>query len=274
MTGADMDATPMTELLAVVADGGGAYAVFSELAHVFGDGTTALVDALAADLGCPAERGRAVVAIRQDDTGVEIGIADGETVRAALCVLAVPINTMMSIAFEPPLAPERREPLTQGHVCRVTKVWMLATGVPDRMLAAGWQTPLHWLAAQAPTVETARGSAQLVAAFALDGALDCSDTAALERALRVYAPGARVLAADHHDWNADPWSRGGWAAGRVGWESAGVLDRLAAPHGRVLPAGSDIAPEFAGWIAGAVVSGRGAAVDALRRLAAPAAPRA
>ena len=45
---------------------------------------------------------------------------------------------------------------------------MLATGVPDAMLAAGWGTPLHWLAAQKPAVQTEHGEAQLVVGFAVD----------------------------------------------------------------------------------------------------------
>jgi monoamine oxidase len=264
MTGASMDETPMTEVLAVVGEAGSTYAMYSDLAHVFADGTTALVDAIAADIGCPAELGRPVVAIDQGGDGVRATTADGEVFHASVCVLAVPINTMAQIAFDPPLERERREPLERGHACRMTKVWMLATGVPDRMLAAGWGTTFYWLAAQAPAVATDDGPAQLVVAFALEGAVDASDVGALERGLRVYAPEARVLAADFHDWTADPWSRGGWVAARVGWESDGLLDRIAAPHGRVLIAGADVAAEYTGWIAGAVVSGRAAAQEALR----------
>jgi monoamine oxidase len=88
----------------------------------------------------------------------------------------------------------------------------------------------------------------------------------VERALRAYAPEARVLATDSHDWTADPWSRGAWGSPPVGWESSGVSARLGQPHGRVLMAGSDVSEEFGGWIAGAVASGRAAARDALARL--------
>jgi monoamine oxidase len=41
-----------------------------------------------------------------------------------------------------------------------------------------------------------------------------------------------------------------------------MYDHLSHPHQRVLMAGSDIAPEFAGWIAGAITSGRQAAAEA------------
>jgi monoamine oxidase len=85
----------------------------------------------------------------------------------------------------------------------------------------------------------------------------------VERALQVYAPEARVRATGSHDWNADPWSRGGWMTEPPGWSTDGVLSKLSAPQGRVVMAGSDVAPQFAGWIAGAIASGATAATTAL-----------
>jgi monoamine oxidase len=268
MSGAGMDVTPVSALLGLVAETGAAYALFSDLAEVFADGTNALTEAIAADLGCPAELERPVVAVTQDGDGVAVRTADGESMRAAACVLAVPINVLPHIALDPPLDADVHQALTAGHACRVTKIWMLATGVPDRMLAAGWDTPLHWLAVQAPAVETSRGEAQLVVGFAVDGALDAADTPAVEAALRAYAPHARVLATDSHDWNADPWARGGWLNTPVGWATRGIVERLTTPHGRVFLAGSDVALEHPGWIAGAVASGHAQARAALGLLGA------
>ena len=262
MAGADMDVTPISALLGLVAEAGTAYALYSDLAEVFADGTNALADAIAADLGCPAELGRPVVSVAQDDDGVTVTTADGESLRAAACMLAVPVNVLPRIALDPPLEPDVHDALAAGHACRVTKLWMLASGVPDRMLAAGWGTPLHWLAAQEPAVD----EAQLVVGFAIEGALDASDERAVEAALRAYAPQARVLATHWHDWNADPWARGGWLNPPVGWATRGILPRLAAPHGRVLFAGSDVAAEHPGWIAGAIASGHAQARAALELL--------
>jgi monoamine oxidase len=261
MSGADMDVTPVSGMLGLVGETGTAFALLSDLAEVFADGTNALTEALAADLGCPAELARPVVAVEQDDTGVAVRTADGETLRAALCVLAVPINTLPGIGLDPPLVPDVQAALEAGHACRMTKVWMRATGVPEGMLGAGWDTPFHWLAAQARD-----GDAQHVVAFAIEGAVDATDPRALEAALRAYAPEAEVLEARHHDWVADPWARGGWVNPPVGWETAGIIERVAAPHGRVLVAGSDVSPEFGGWLAGAIASGREQARVALGRL--------
>jgi hypothetical protein len=132
---------------------------------------------------------------------------------------------------------------------------MLATGVPDRMMAYGWDTPFHSVSAEGPI-----GEAQLVVGFALAGRIDPGDRVMLEQALRVYAPEAQVMAAMNHDWTNDPWSRGAWMSEPPGWATDGTLDLLATPHGRVLMAGADVALEYPGWITGAISSGRAAAV--------------
>jgi glycine/D-amino acid oxidase-like deaminating enzyme len=260
MSGAHPDDYPALSMLGLIAHHGGAYAFYADLKHLFADGTSSLAQAIAADVPGEIRCQTPVHAIRQDDATVSVKSAGGDF-QARLCVLAVPVNVMGAIACDPPLEPARRQALMQGHVCTMTKVWMLATGVPERMLAAGWETPFYWLAA-----ERTVGDAQLVVAFALRGGVDAADTDAQEAALRVYAPEARVLAAESHDWVSDPWARGGWMTEPVGWETAGIPALLAAPHGRVLIAGSDVAPRFPGWIAGAIASGRATALQAARRL--------
>jgi monoamine oxidase len=258
MAGAAPDDHPMLAILQVLAQKEDAYTVGVTRNRVFAKGTTELAEAIAADvrgeirLNCP------VTAIRQSDDGVEVETRGGP-VSGRLCILAIPINTMGEIAFEPPLEPERQEAIEQGNVCQVQKVWMLARGVPDRLMAYGWNTPLHSVSA-----EGGNGDTQLVVGFALNGRIDPADTGALEEALRVYAPEAKVVAAMHHDWSGDPWARGGWMSEPPGWVVDGVLDMLARPHGRVLMAGADIALEYPGWITGAIHSGRRAADEGVR----------
>lgn len=262
MTGADPAIVPATGPLLAVADLGGYYRFYAELSNLIPAGTGSVAGAIARDIRGELRLNAPVRAIRQTDDGVAVDY-DGGIVEAAYAVAAVPVNALGGIAFDPPLPAERARPIAQGHVCRMSKVWMLASGVPDRMLGAGWQTPFYWVAA-----ERQLGDAQLVVAFALEGAVDAGDRVAVERALRAYAPAAEVLAVDHHDWVADPYARGGWFVPPTGW--LGVRTRLGAPHGRALMAGSDVAPEHGGWIAGAIASGRAVAADLAARLGAGA----
>ena len=83
----------------------------------------------------------------------------------------------------------------------------------------------------------------------------------VERAMRLYAPDAEVLAIDSHDWNSDPYSNGSWMAYRPGWLTR-YVDAMREPEGRIVFAGSDIALGFsAGWIDGAIQSGIAAAAE-------------
>ncbi len=262
MAGAAPDEHPMLAILQLVARRGDGDTFALDARQIFTSGTSALASAIAADVPGEIRLNTPVTAIHQNADGVTVETAMG-AVSASLCILAVPINVMADIAFDPPLEPERLAALAEGNVCTASKVWMLAAGVPDRMAALGWGTPFCSVAA-----EPATDGAQVVVSFSLRGAVDENDPAALEQALRDFAPEASVLAATWHDWANDPWSRGGWMSEPPGWATSGVLDLLARPHGRVLMAGADIAAEFPGWMAGAIASGRTAATEAERALAA------
>jgi monoamine oxidase len=66
---------------------------------------------------------------------------------------------------------------------------------------------------------------------------------------------------------SDPYSKGTWLATPPGWFGGGTFEALEAPEGRVAFAGSDIASEGAGWIEGAIGSGRAAAARTAALLA-------
>ncbi len=250
MSGAHPDDHPVLSTLGLIAHHGSAYAFYADLKHVFAQGTFSLARAIAEDIPSEIHLDEPVWAIRQTERGLVVETANG-TIEAKGCILAVPISTMAKLQLDPPFPPERLLPLTRGSACTMTKVWMLTTGVPERLLAAGCDTPFHWL-----TAEQSVDEAQLVIAFTLQDGVDTTNLGALEQALRAYAPEARVLAARSHDWVNDPSACGGWMTDRPGWTTTGVPELIAAPHGRILMAGSDVAPRFGGWIAGAIESGR------------------
>jgi monoamine oxidase len=104
--------------------------------------------------------------------------------------------------------------------------------------------------------------AQLFMGFSVQDRVDLSDQAAMRAAVRAHVPDAEVVQTGGHDWITDPYSKGTWLAVPPTWFSDGTFERLREPEGRLLFAGSDIAGEGAGWIEGAVGSGRGAAAAA------------
>ncbi|MGH3600781.1 MAG: FAD-dependent oxidoreductase [Pseudonocardiaceae bacterium] len=63
-----------------------------------------------------------------------------------------------------------------------------------------------------------------------------------------------MVALDGHNWNTDRSADGGWAGYPAGLPSR-YLTRMREPEGRLVFAGSDIAPIASGWIEGAIESG-------------------
>jgi monoamine oxidase len=239
----------------IAAFGNSAYAMFDGIDQHFTHGTIELVDRLADD--CRAEL-RLATPIRRLDQGedsVTAQTADGATYEAPVAVLALPINALDTIAMRPAPDPRIGRAAAAMQPCRSLKLWALAEGAPDGLLAAGWGPPLQWVA-----VADELEGAQLLVGFGYDrSAIDPDDVASVEAAIRCYAPEVRVLAVDSHDWNHDPWSRGAWGMWRPGWVSDGTVGALRARHGRIVYASSDYAPEWPGWIAGAVSAGHYAA---------------
>jgi len=239
----------------VAAFGHSAYAMFDGIAEHLTNGTGELVERLAEDAGCDIRLATPVTRVYQGDGAVTAIAADSATYEAHCAVLALPINALDGIALEPPPDPRIAAAARAGQPCHSMKVWALAENVPSGLLAVGWGPPLQWLGG-ADELD----GAQLLVGFAHDrDAIDPEDVASVQAAIECYAPGARVLAVDSHDWHGDPWSRGAWGMWRPGWVSDGTLTALGSRHGRLVYASSDYAPQWPGWIAGAVSAGHRAA---------------
>lgn len=248
MSGADPSQISMLDVIALVAEGNGSpSSLADEIGEGFEAGTATLLDAIATDSGADVRLGMPVVRIEGGSDGVTATLADGTEAGAEAAVVAVPLNTIPAIEFDPPLD-ERLAALTaEGHPGRSRKLWLLADGVPEGLACLGYGTPFNWLSWEANV-----GDVRLLVGFA------AQEVADPEAAVADYAPGAKIVAVDSHDWITDPWSRGTWLTSRPGWTAAGALDGFREAHGRVVFAGSDVAEEHAGWIAGAIASGRAA----------------
>lgn len=220
----------------------------------FADGTVSLVDAIAGDGRFDVRLEAPVAAVEQDAGGVSVTLRDGETLRAAACVVALPLNVLGSVRFAPELSEAKRRLAAAGHAGRSVKVWTVLEGVQPRTYAFGPGEHAVMLATQATV-----GGRQLAVCFGAPP-LDPSDREQVERAVRSLVPEARVVGMDGHDWNEDEYALGTWAAHRPGALSAagpGVRE----PEGRLVFAGSDLAVGWCGWIEGAIESGARAALE-------------
>jgi monoamine oxidase len=228
----------------------------------FTEGTGSLVDAIASKRPFETRLSTPVAAVSQQDGRVEIHTRAGATVPARVAVVAVPLNALGGIEFDPPLSETKREAIALGQASRGVKIFIHARGEPVFQNGIKPSHPFGYL----DTEIIYPDETQLMIGFGYDQeACDVSDLAALQRQLDEILPGYEALAATAHDWLADEFSRGTWAIHRPGWYTKFHAE-MQRPEGAVLLAGSDFANGWAGFMDGAIESGLRAGAAALRVL--------
>jgi monoamine oxidase len=214
-------------------------------------GTRALVDAIAAEVVGDIRMASAVEAISQTPAEVTIRTNDGD-VSASVAIVAVPLNTLGTLAFDPPLAVLKQEAAATGSVGLGVKVWAtLRDGYAPSFSTAPDRFPLTFAQTEAVTSH----GRPLVLAFGPSAErLRLNDHARVAAAIEEMLPGAKVDSVGGHDWVRDPFSRGTWAAYPPGaWlRWAPELER---PEGRIVFAGSDIARGWGAYMDGAIETG-------------------
>jgi monoamine oxidase len=234
--------------------------VFVDVGELLTDGTKSLIDPMAA--GLDVRLRTAVTHVAHHDRGVNVTLEDGTIVRAEAAVIALPLNVWADIAFDPPLTEAKRRAADRRQPGQVSKVIAIVDGAPDTYIGLGWDTPIN-----AGFVLQPAGDARLFMGFSVQARVDLSDHDAMVAAVNAHLPEATVTTTDGYDWVSDRFSQGTWLSTPPTWFSDGTFDALALPEGRLAFAGSDIAPEGAGWIEGAVGSGVDAAAYVLGVLA-------
>jgi monoamine oxidase len=224
-------------------------------AEKLSEGTASLVEALASDSEADVRLSAPVASIVRDGSGVRVTTRDGVSETAGVAVVAIPLNTWHDVEFSPELSPAKRAAAGDGHAGRAVKAWALAVDVPDHLAGIGAEA-YNWLQEEFVVPE----GRLLVGIGSSSDRLDASDRGQVEQALRRFAPEARVIASDGHDWNGDEFSQGTWAAYRPGQLSR-LHSALQEPEGRLYFAGGDIAPRWPGMMTGAIESGSKAAED-------------
>lgn len=246
-----------------LAGGGGSvsrWTVAAMLAPTVGGGISRLTAALGADAG-RIELGRPVRSLADDGRGVDVRTADGEIHRARAVVLAAPLNTWRDIVVSPTWPAEAAALVARGHRGGGAKLGVLARGdIPDVAFCALPRVSVLKTIRRWPD-----GSVELVVFGSHPHEIDPDDLAAVTELIRPIVPDVQVHAAAMHDWVGDPYARGTWLA-HDAVTTATEIDAVSVPHGRIIPAGSDITRVGASYLDGAVHSGREAARVAMSLL--------
>jgi monoamine oxidase len=250
----------LTALSLIAAMDNSVYGWYGAVTDAFEGGISGVVETLARDSGARIELSAPVARIEQDADSVRVTARDGRSWTAATAVVAVPIALWPEIEFVPALPADKLEPARLNHPGRMRKTWMVVDGIPDDLYASGWGTDF----VQAFPEGSEPDGAVAIGMCAPPSDLDPRDPRAVEAAMRQFAPGARVLATDVHDWRADPFAKGGWYVPPPGVLST-FHSALGRPEGRLSFAGADVAVRWIGWIDGALETGARAAREARAR---------
>jgi monoamine oxidase len=214
-------------------------------------GTGALLEAIAEAAPIDIRLGEPVAAVRVRAGGVEVETRGGSLFPARLAVVAVPLNVLGSIEFEPALPEGKRRAIALGQASRGVKIFVRARGPQVMQNAIRPGHPFGYL----DTEQVLDDGSQLQIGFGIDAAhCDAADVPSVQRALDEILPGYEVVAATAHDWVADEFARGTWAIHRPEWFLHHHAE-LRRPEPGLLLAGSDLADGWSGFIDGAIESG-------------------
>lgn len=232
---------------------------WAAIADKLAGGTVSLIDALIEESGAEVRLSSPVEAVTQDEDGVTVRTAGGEDHRAARLIVAVPLNCLGDITFAPALSEAKLRTSRERHAGTSVKTWALVSGLDRPVVGAGWTDgSLTWASTEFRSDE----GSFLVGFGPSPDAVDITDPGSVQTALRQLVPEAEVIAVDGHDWVSDRYSRGTWCGFRPGQLTRGHGE-LSRREGRLWFAGGDIAHGWAGWIEGALESGRRAAAEVL-----------
>ena len=214
-------------------------------------GTATLVDAMGRDLRADVRLDTRVEGIAQDDDGVTLQTSEGEW-HAATAIVALPVNTLGAIRFDPALSERKREAAEEGLVSLGVKVWAkVAPGSPSTFAAAPDRFPLSFVETVAPTPD---GGTVVVGFGPSAELLSPDDPDPVAKAIEEMLPGAHVEEVGGHDWVRDPFAGETWASYGPG-RSLRWLPQLERREGRVAFAGGDFARGWGSYMDGAIETG-------------------
>lgn len=235
-------------------------------------GNDRLAAALAAPLGDRLHLSTELVAVSHRGRGVRVTLKTRRQVVQRQCdylVFAVPATLLRRIPITPALPSQQHEAIARLKYGRATKTLLQFSRrfwrVPGRPRAFGSPLPFG---AVWDANEEQRGGAGILALMAGGAASDATGETiekegaeGLARSLDwLGSRRAGVLAWRQVVWEADLWTRGGYAFFDPGFDPA-LRAWLARPCGRLFFAGEHTSIAWQGYMNGAVESGRRAAAE-------------
>jgi monoamine oxidase len=217
----------------------------------FQDGTVSLLNVLLAE-GKPEVRlGTPVRRVIQEDDHITVVTDSGEELRAKAVVSTVPLNVLRDIDWQPALVESKLQASREAHAGFGTKLHAIIEGDYGNF---GGVAPSQF-ALNSLLTEGIENGHTYVIGFGPDPALlDVNDTQAVEKAVRLFIPDAKVIRTIGYQWTLDPYSKGTWCTLRPGMWSKYLRD-LQQPRGRLIFASADWANGWRGFIDGAIEQG-------------------
>jgi len=205
-----------------------------------------------------------VVAVKQDDRGVEVLVGGGrDPLRADRVVCTLPCPAVGRLLDDARLSAAKQRAVREQHYSRTVKVFLQTR--TRFWLKDNWSgfaetdLPIERLTPDPGVDPGARGALAAYPIGAYTSALEKMSeeervAAAREQATQIF-PELRTECEGgiSHCWGLDPWERGAFALHTPG--QIGFLDTLAAAEGRIHFAGEHTSP-WTGWMQGALESAR------------------
>lgn len=215
------------------------------------DGTSALIEAIAADADAEVKLSTIVKKIVHTKDSVEVITADGTYYKGQTVIVTVPLTTLQDIEFSPALSQEKQASSREGQTSKGVKVWAQVKGklAPFDALAPG-NYPLNSV-----HLDRYVGDDSIVVGFGPSAViLDPKDRFAVELALKHWLPDIEVVESTGHDWVNDEFSRETWPMLKPN-QLTTYHQEWNTPENAVFLGGTTYANGWAGFIDGAIENG-------------------
>ncbi|MCY1504005.1 Pseudooxynicotine oxidase [compost metagenome] len=227
--------------------------------YSFKDGTISLINAML-DEGKPDVRlSTPVTKVEQQGARVLVTTQQGETLRAAAVIVAVPMNVLPRIAFTPALDPKLVEAAKEKHSGSGIKVFVRTKGkLPEdgkRIGVAGTGHPINVLA----TYAKAEDHTIFVGFGADPQMLDIQDRDAVQAVVSSFYLDLEVEECYGYEWTLDPYALGTYCSYKPNWLGK-YYDHFQKDRGHVIFGQGDHGEGWRGFIDGAISAGSKAAL--------------